>query len=447
MPQEEDLAAEPKNDLCNRIPLVIRNGTACTLNPTRPPCPVQGGPEDECPLCLGPVADPSQLTTLPCDHAFHDDCIRTWTQVYDWEDYDVDCAHCPVCYLDLTYRCGDMISADLLRPGVKILPQELELTCPSYHALDRDDDDDDDQHFLKFSERPCSPRNVADLWFVQHAHYTDQLDALNHRQRHICQDFYPDIWLPPPPPPTRPAPRLHYPCPPSWYTQAPPAQPPSNQAPLLPAVWRPLRIDDQPPTPPPSSASSPPSSTYPHDTTCCEASLNPADHKHQRKRRPSPFAFRLANACLRPPGAGSLSLPGAARIAPHTAEGWRYSAVRLALALDRGDARFAWAALADLEGMGFRFLVFWPAAQPSLAPLDAARARLRGLLRELLARLGRYRREHEGWVELNGVAQMHCEGEREALEKAFAVFWSLYRWTREQTGLLLKEFTYARGVW
>ncbi|KAI1647237.1 uncharacterized protein F4817DRAFT_316020 [Daldinia loculata] len=39
---------------------------------------------------------------------------------------------CPMCRSSLLYACGDVISKYFLRPGVKILPEELRTCCPLY---------------------------------------------------------------------------------------------------------------------------------------------------------------------------------------------------------------------------------------------------------------------------------------------------------------------------
>ncbi|KAI1468442.1 uncharacterized protein F4812DRAFT_458876 [Daldinia caldariorum] len=69
--------------------------------------------ETECAICWLKIEE-DETTILPCRHGFHAECL-----------------------------CGDVISSHFLRPGVTILPEELQTTCPLYqfsidgHAVPR----------------------------------------------------------------------------------------------------------------------------------------------------------------------------------------------------------------------------------------------------------------------------------------------------------------------
>lgn len=108
-----------------------------------------------CDICLDHIPITS-LTTLPCGHSFDPACIRNWTQVTDLADWGESRMWCPVCRAVLLYRCGCIISEHHLRPGVTILAQELSLRCQSYHA------DTDDHSVSEFSP-PFGLRTIAAL--------------------------------------------------------------------------------------------------------------------------------------------------------------------------------------------------------------------------------------------------------------------------------------------
>ncbi|KAI1096901.1 hypothetical protein F5B19DRAFT_11208 [Rostrohypoxylon terebratum] len=116
---------------------------------------VSPGPETtECSICFRTFPT-AALTTLPCGHTFSHSCILNWTQVYDEKAF-ADCnVRCPMCRTYLLYRCGDVISEHHLRPGVKILPQELTLNCPSYVG-------GNDTHSVATIDRPWNPRSLAE---------------------------------------------------------------------------------------------------------------------------------------------------------------------------------------------------------------------------------------------------------------------------------------------
>ncbi|KAI1477184.1 hypothetical protein F4774DRAFT_427385 [Daldinia eschscholtzii] len=57
---------------------------------------------------------------------------------------------CPMCRSSLLYPCGDVISRYYLRPGVTILPQELQTTCPLYQY-------NIDAHTVPLAGRPLHP--------------------------------------------------------------------------------------------------------------------------------------------------------------------------------------------------------------------------------------------------------------------------------------------------
>ncbi|KAI2623319.1 hypothetical protein GGR54DRAFT_646476 [Hypoxylon sp. NC1633] len=110
--------------------------------------------EDEmiCPICRENIST-TLATTLPCSHAFHADCIREWTQVHDKAEYQEGRLRCPYCRRDLKYKCGDVITKHHLRPGVKILPKELTVMCPSWHW----DSPNWDKHSVSEEQRPIHP--------------------------------------------------------------------------------------------------------------------------------------------------------------------------------------------------------------------------------------------------------------------------------------------------
>ncbi|KAI0897993.1 hypothetical protein F4806DRAFT_507705 [Annulohypoxylon nitens] len=116
---------------------------------------VSHGPDTtDCTICYRTFPTAS-LTTLPCGHAFSHKCILNWTQIYDEKAF-ADCnVRCPMCRTYLLYHCGDVISENHLRPGVKILPQELTLNCQSYV-------NDTDTHSVETTERPWNPRSIAE---------------------------------------------------------------------------------------------------------------------------------------------------------------------------------------------------------------------------------------------------------------------------------------------
>ncbi|KAI2473718.1 hypothetical protein F4781DRAFT_438354 [Annulohypoxylon bovei var. microspora] len=109
----------------------------------------------ECGICLRNFTDPS-LTTLPCGHIFDNECMLEWTQVYDVAVFSQARVRCPMCRAYLLYNCGDVISMHHLRPGVKILPQELTLNCQSYKS-------ESDTHSLSSPERPLNPQTFAEI--------------------------------------------------------------------------------------------------------------------------------------------------------------------------------------------------------------------------------------------------------------------------------------------
>lgn len=51
------------------------------------------GDKKECVICLGEFDPGESLTTLPCVHIFHTDCIKSWLQSHN---------HCPVCKYEIT---------------------------------------------------------------------------------------------------------------------------------------------------------------------------------------------------------------------------------------------------------------------------------------------------------------------------------------------------------
>ncbi|KAL7625412.1 hypothetical protein AAE478_004632 [Parahypoxylon ruwenzoriense] len=84
--------------------------------------------ETQCIICFLTVPV-EELTTLPCHHAFHAICLRKWTE---YDDHIESRGQCPICRANLRYKCGHIVSSYLLRPGVTILPVELEMPCLSW---------------------------------------------------------------------------------------------------------------------------------------------------------------------------------------------------------------------------------------------------------------------------------------------------------------------------
>ncbi|KAI2641854.1 hypothetical protein GGS26DRAFT_586246 [Hypomontagnella submonticulosa] len=95
--------------------------------------PDLGPDETQCPMCWGLIPN-SELTTLPCGHSFHPECIIHWSHVYEVGEFHYGRARCPMCRAWLTYNCDDILSKHLLRPGVTILEDEYTLNCPTFSA-------------------------------------------------------------------------------------------------------------------------------------------------------------------------------------------------------------------------------------------------------------------------------------------------------------------------
>ncbi|KAF3065174.1 hypothetical protein GL218_02254 [Daldinia childiae] len=82
---------------------------------------------------------------------------------------------CPMCRSSLLYACGDVISKYFLRPGVKILPEELRTCCPLYSLAT-------DSHFVPEVGRPLFPY-IIENWetiYNQLQEFSPQ-DALRRR--------------------------------------------------------------------------------------------------------------------------------------------------------------------------------------------------------------------------------------------------------------------------
>ncbi|KAI0840243.1 hypothetical protein F5Y06DRAFT_294912 [Hypoxylon sp. FL0890] len=81
----------------------------------------QPGPDKiHCCICYAYIGKDT-VTTLPCGHEIHHACIYEWMQTR--------ATQCPLCRASLRYKCGCTISKHHLRPGVKILWDELALHC------------------------------------------------------------------------------------------------------------------------------------------------------------------------------------------------------------------------------------------------------------------------------------------------------------------------------
>ncbi|KAI1805481.1 hypothetical protein F4811DRAFT_215237 [Daldinia bambusicola] len=63
---------------------------------------------------------------------------------------------CPFCRTSLLYKCGDIISRYFLRPGVTILPEELQTNCPLYQF-------NIDAHLVPRVGRPLNP-DTLEMW-------------------------------------------------------------------------------------------------------------------------------------------------------------------------------------------------------------------------------------------------------------------------------------------
>ena len=57
------------------------HNVSCEEEAAAAECGECGGPlaADECAICLSGFAEGQTATTLPCNHAFHSDCIRRWS--------------------------------------------------------------------------------------------------------------------------------------------------------------------------------------------------------------------------------------------------------------------------------------------------------------------------------------------------------------------------------
>lgn len=52
-----------------------------------------GDTSENCPICLDPLSSTDNVRTLPCNHVYHDDCVKVWL---------VSCnPYCPTCRHDL----------------------------------------------------------------------------------------------------------------------------------------------------------------------------------------------------------------------------------------------------------------------------------------------------------------------------------------------------------
>ncbi|KAI1076263.1 hypothetical protein F5B20DRAFT_584391 [Whalleya microplaca] len=84
-----------------------------------------------CDVCLRMVVL-GEMITLPCDHMFHCKCIIKWLEL---APQDGGNGLCPYCRYRLFYSCNALPSRRLLRPGVKIMKEELTFSCPLYNNI------------------------------------------------------------------------------------------------------------------------------------------------------------------------------------------------------------------------------------------------------------------------------------------------------------------------
>ncbi|VVC36318.1 Zinc finger, RING-type,Zinc finger, RING-CH-type,Zinc finger, RING/FYVE/PHD-type [Cinara cedri] len=47
---------------------------------------------EQCPICLSPYQLEQKALTMPCDHVFHEECLKTWLKKSNF---------CPLCKLEL----------------------------------------------------------------------------------------------------------------------------------------------------------------------------------------------------------------------------------------------------------------------------------------------------------------------------------------------------------
>ena len=76
--------SEPPHRLVPRKPIVYDTVTVDKTNKIED--------TDKCPICLQEYEEGDKCCVLPCKHNFHDECIRTWTNVN---------RTCPLCRLSL----------------------------------------------------------------------------------------------------------------------------------------------------------------------------------------------------------------------------------------------------------------------------------------------------------------------------------------------------------
>ena len=61
--------------------------------------------QSDCPICLYPFEEQSQVRMLECDHVYHEDCIVEWVKCKEKTT-------CPICNIELTVKHGTMNNWD-----------------------------------------------------------------------------------------------------------------------------------------------------------------------------------------------------------------------------------------------------------------------------------------------------------------------------------------------
>ena len=72
----------------------------------------------ECPICLKKYEQDDEITTLPCCHEFHSECVTAWLN---------KSANCPMCRWK--FRDGTRISGGFNKGRLQLDPRESNLSC------------------------------------------------------------------------------------------------------------------------------------------------------------------------------------------------------------------------------------------------------------------------------------------------------------------------------